>query len=134
MSEDLPNFYFDTEFVNNENVISWPSNFAIISAFSTTGEQWTDEKNIEADVSLQSYLDERFGWVRKVISFSPRTGHSEPSWAVTSSFDEACNVGELYKQDAIYYVSDNILNVSYCDDRRLPVPVGDFITRLHLES
>lgn len=53
---------------------------------------------------------------------------------VDCSWKEACSIGLKFKQDAIYYVSDSILYVSYCDVRQGLVEVGDFPTKCRLES
>jgi hypothetical protein len=37
------------------------------------------------------------------------------------SYDEACDTGARFKQDAIYFVDDGVLYVSHCNDCRSPV-------------
>jgi len=55
----------------------------------------------------------------------PCTGdHAEPSWAAELSFEEGCDLGLRFRQDAIYVVADGTLFLSYCDARRGLVPVG----------
>ena len=47
-------------------------------------------------------------------------------------FTEACDLGREYLQDAIYLVQGDQLSVTYCDERRGLVAVGNFRERLHV--
>ena len=67
-----------------------------------------------------------------IIGYSPNTGHCEPGWATAMGLNEACDLGQWFKQDAIYYVQKDKLYVSYCDKRRGLVPIGPFTERLHV--
>ena len=107
-----------------------PDEFAIITAYATTGEEWSDIFNEQEDERLKAYLLSRFSCVKRVTGYSPQSGHSEPGWAVNSDWSQTCDIGVQFKQDAIYYVSNNILTVSYCDERRKEVYVGKFLERL----
>lgn len=46
------------------------------------------------------------------------------------SLEEACDIGLLFKQDGIFYISAGGLSVSYCDHRWRLVPIGLFLERL----
>ncbi len=107
-----------------------PQAFAIISAWATTGERWPEAENRRADAALQALLLERGVWHRRLTGYSPRSGHAEPGWAAELDFETACTVGMAFLQDAIYYVRQGRLSVSYCDARRAEVPVADFAARL----
>jgi len=65
-----------------------------------------------------------------VTGYSPTTMHAEPGWAVQLPFDVACDLGRMFLQDAIYVIDVDQLFVSYCDDRREKVFVGEFLRRL----
>ena len=43
--------------------------------------------------------------------------------------EEACEIGLRYRQDAIYHVKNDLLSVTYCDEREL-VNIGSFEARL----
>jgi hypothetical protein len=45
-------------------------------------------------------------------------------------FDDACDLGLRFRQDAIFHVSGDHLSVTYCDERRALVPVGLFRERI----
>ena len=124
--------YFDTRFRVEPGTAAddWPAELAIISAYPTTGQWWSDEENRAADVRLEMELRQRSISMRRVIGYSRKTGHAEPSWAAAVSFKDACDLGQKFKQDAIYYVKGDELSVSFCDYRRGLVPVGSFRERL----
>ena len=107
-----------------DEVAALPESFAIISAYATTGETWSEQENSDADQSLYEDLKLLGHEPLRINAYSPDTVHMEPSWCVQLSWDPACDIGLKYKQDAIYYVKDDTLYISFCDDKRLLVPVG----------
>lgn len=121
--------YFDTRFEIVAGAILWPGSFAIITAHATTGEEWTRDQNEAADRQLADLLRARGVLIRRITGYSPRTGHAEPGWAATVAFDTACELGREFKQDAIYFVEDDVLLVSRCA-RPQRVIVGTFRERL----
>lgn len=122
--------YLNTHFESEEKINDWPDEFAIITAYATTGEHWSEQQNELADSALELKLKEHCSWIKRVRGYSPQSGHSEPGWAINADWSQACNLGAQFKQDAIYYVSNNILTVSYCDERRKEVHVGKFLGRV----
>ena len=107
-----------------------PEEFAIISGYATTGEKWPTERNQQADEQLHHRLVENGTWLRRVTGYAPDTGHNEPCWAIAISFDEACDIGEEFLQDAIYYVVGDDLFVSHCDSRRVKTPISKFSVKI----
>ena len=107
-----------------------PEEFAIISGYATTGEKWSTERNQQADEQLHYRLVENGTWLRRVTGYAPDTGHNEPCWAIAISFDEACDIGEEFLQDAIYYVVGDDLFVSHCDSRRVKIPISKFSIKI----
>jgi hypothetical protein len=122
--------YFETRFKTAELVATWPESFAIITAYATTGEHWSPAENADADAQLEQALRLRNVGCLRLTGYSPTTGHEEPGWACEIPFDDACDLGALFRQDAIYVVSGGALSVTYCDERRCRVPVGVFVERL----
>ena len=45
-------------------------------------------------------------------------------------FEMACDTGQRYSQDAIYFIEGDQLFVSFCDERRKQIIVDGFRTRL----
>ena len=131
LTQGMPHFYFETHFRVSDLVPEWPDNFIIITAFATTGRQWTDAQNVSADRQLEHELKSSDSLVCRVTGFSPETGHAEPGWAAGIPWQEACDLGVKYRQDAIYVVKEDQLFVTFCDARRQLVPVGLFRVRLN---
>jgi hypothetical protein len=126
--------YFDVRFRAPAPPLRWPTEFVVVTAWATTGEQWSAEESTAADERLARELLRRAVWHTRLTGYSPRTGHAEPGWAVELTLDEGCDVGRRYLQDAIYLVRGDDLSVTYCDDRREPVPVGRFRERIDLDT
>ena len=127
---EMTECYLDIRFRVAAAMSEWPSEFVILSAYATTGQTWPEERNAAADRRLEAELRARQGWTLRVVGYSPSTGHAEPSWATSMSFEEAIEVGRQFEQDAIFHVRGDILSVAYCDDRRGLVPVGSFQSRV----
>lgn len=126
--------YFETRFARAEDWENWPEEFAIITGYATTGEDWPQARNDAADRELAAFLRTHGGWMKRLTGYSPTTGHSEPGWAVEMDFESACDVGRRFRQDAIYWVTGDQLWVSRCDASRQPVPVGPFRERVTREE
>jgi len=107
--------YYLTKFDIHDFQGEWPQAFAIITAFQTTGETWSAEKNESQNAMLHRELSERGFWNQKVTGFLG--SHAEPSWAVEMSFEEACRLGVKYHQDAIFYIENGELFVASCTAR-----------------
>lgn len=123
--------YLETHFECLDELDDWPVEFAIITAYATTGESWPDAKNQVVNEQLEADLRKQGRWVRKLTGYSPISGHREPGWAVELGMKAACDIGLQYNQDAIYYVSGDTLNVSFCDSRRALLEIGSFRQRVH---
>ena len=122
--------YFETRFKLGLPPEDLPDDFAIVTAFQTTGKQWPIERNQEATQKLQTELEHNGGLLGTVTGYSPRTGHAEPGFAARLSFEQACDLGLRYEQDAIYFVSGGTLFVSLCDHRRTLKPVTRLLDRV----
>jgi len=131
LPESMHPAYSETHFASAEPVTDWPDEFAIITAYASTGERWTAEQNAAADAALAVALRKESGWLQRVTGYSPTTLHAEPGWAVALPFESACDIGSHFKQDAIYIVRNGTLFVSHCDHRRQLVELGPFLPRLH---
>ncbi len=122
--------YFDTRFRIDTMPDDWPTQFVILSAWATTGHTWTQDANEAADRQLAQLLAGRGLWPVRITGYSPITGHAEPSWAFPMPLRDACDLGQQFQQDALYYVEADQLSVTHCDHRRCVVPVGSFRQRL----
>lgn len=122
--------YFEILFDAHGFSGEWPSRFAIVTAWATTGTLWSQAANDKADRDLELELQRRGCWRQRITGYSPTTEHAEPGWAVELPFDEACDLGQIFLQDAIYLIDGDHLFVTHCDGRRRRIPVGDFRCRL----
>lgn len=131
---EMPAAYAAVRFAVADIALSWPPAFAIITAWATTGERWSEARNRAADAALRAELFGRGLDARRITGYSPATGHAEPGWTAPIGFDAACDLGQRYLQDALYYVEGDALSVSYCDARRQRVSLGGFRSRLTLSE
>lgn len=122
--------YFETRFRVDVMPVAWPAQFVILSAWATTGQSWTRERNEIADQQLANALAARGLWHHRIAGYSPITHHTEPSWAFPMPWDQACDLGQSFLQDALYYVEADQLSVTHCDHRHDLVPIGSFRDRL----
>lgn len=127
---DLAPEYFQTRFRTDNSVEVWPTRFAVLSAFATTGESWPRERNELADRALEAELCLRAPWLRRVVGYSPHTSHTEPSWAVDVDLHEARAIGRRYLQDAIYWIDGDVLFVTRCNDDGALEQVARFSSRV----
>ncbi len=111
----------------------WPASFAVITGYARTGTHKPAETNELADENLREELQRRGVWYWRLTGYSPETFHAEPGWAVELPFGLACDLGQEFDQDAIYFVIGDELFVSHCDDRRQLVAIGSFRKRLRRE-
>lgn len=123
--------YFATQFACPEAQANWPAEFAVVTAYATTGQSWPDAENVAANQRLEAELLRSDRWLCRLTGYSPLDGHAEPGWAVALDFAAACDLGLRYRQDAIYYVIGDALYLSFCDRRRGLVPAGTFRCRVH---
>lgn len=126
----MRDFYFKTRFGVADSLAAFPNQFAIITGYATTGEQWSDGENLAADEALRRELEAACGRVLRITGYSPETLHREPGWLAALPWQIACEVGVRFRQDAIYYVFGDGLWVTHCDERRRLHTVGKFRERI----
>lgn len=124
--------YFLTAFTVLEDPSRWPDRFAIISAWATTGEDWSNQRNQDADNRLELALKQCGLAHRRVIGASPDGNHAEPGWIVEADLADAVRLGSEFLQDAIYWVDGDLLSVVSCREPR-SAPVGRFSERVSIK-
>jgi len=122
--------YFKTCFRIKEREVVFPEEFVIITAYPTTGEKWDDLRISNAALNLEKELKSRNKWMVGIEGYDPETGHAEEGWGTVMSLDEACDLGRLYLQDAIYHIKNDQISVTYCDQTRKLVNFGSFKSKL----
>lgn len=113
-TSSLHTAYFQVRFRIDGPEPLWPERFAIITAYATTGETWTEARNREADDRLHKELLERGLKPIRITGYDPATGHAEPGWTVEVPLDEALLLGRSYLQDAIFWVEEGHVHVVSC--------------------
>jgi hypothetical protein len=122
--------YFQIAFRTDGPVPQWPERFVIITAYATTGESWSEERNVEADRQLHAHLVARGHEPIRITGFDPESGHAEPGWAVELPLHEALEVGRLFLQDSIFRVDGDVLTVGRCVCDAEWATVGGFRERV----
>lgn len=125
--------YLETRFRVQDASVTWPQKFAIISAFATTGETWTEERNRAADLNLKTKLSQWDGSPIRVVGYSPKSGHAEPSWAAALQLHDSLTIARNFLQDAIYYVEADALSVVSCREPMKQIGMGSFRSRLDVQ-
>lgn len=122
--------YFTIRFRTESIVDQWPEHFFIITAYATTGETWSDERNSQADNELHQELLRLGHTPIRITGYDPESGHGEPGWAVELPVEEALSLGRSFRQDAIYRVDGDVLTVAHCSPPVDWVHVGIFRERI----
>lgn len=129
---DLHPAYFNVRFRGPWPNGSRPDEFAILTAYATTGETWPEERNQAADLELENELRDTGSWMRRITGYDPATGHAEPGWAVEMGFEAACDLGLRFQQDAIFWISGNRVWVARCGSDRQRAEIGPFDDRFQM--
>jgi len=122
--------YFNVRFRTETPVTEWPATFVIITAYATTGETWSDERNVQADRELHQELLRRGCAPIRITGYDPESGHGEPGWAVALPLDEALELGRTFLQDAIFLVQGDTLLVAKCNSPWTQQAIGAFRERV----
>lgn len=104
--------------------------FTIITAYATTGEQWSRERERTADLQLRDSLAASDALLGRIAGYDPQSGHAEPGWASRLPVDEAIERGRQFAQDAIFAVTDGALWLHCCRGVRAAIALGPFAERL----
>ena len=128
MPYDFEEAYKSTVFGYQDFPKDWPKDFAILTAYATTGETWTDEQNKDADQKLEAELRKGGYRIHRISGYSKDLKTHEEGWAVVMDLKTAWDLAIKYKQVALfYYENDELLLVyalgySRCDEAVVKVP------------
>ena len=133
--------YKSTVFEYQDFPADWPKSFAILTAYATTGETWTDAQNKDADQKLEAELRKGGHRIHRISGYSEDLKTHEEGWAVAMPLQPAWELAIKYKQIALfYYQNDELLLVyalgcSRCEEAVVKVPrpvaaiTSPFLTR-----
>ena len=116
MSYDFEDEYKSTVFDYEDFPKDWPKDFAILTAYATTGENWTTEQNETADRKLEAELRKGGYRIHRIAGYSAKLDTHEKGWAVPMPLETAWELGNKYKQVAIFYYQNDELLLVYCKD------------------
>ena len=91
----------------------WPKSFAILTAYATTGETWTDAQNIAADGQLEAELKKGGHRIHRISGYSKDLDTHEEGWAVVMDLKPAWDLAVKYKQVALFYYQEDELLLVY---------------------
>jgi Protein of unknown function (DUF3293) len=120
--------YKSTVFEYQDFPADWPKRFAILTAYATTGETWTDAQNKEADQKLEAELRKAGHRLHRILGYSSDLKTYEEGWSAVMDLKPAWDLAVKYKQVALfYYQNDELLLVyalgySRCDEAVVKVP------------
>jgi hypothetical protein len=109
MNPEYQNVYFTSD--TDER----PTRFAIVTAYNPDGITIGSPQNIIADQKLRNEITGRGGGCFRVTGMSRDATHQEPGWAIDCSEPEGIELGKQFKQEAIFWVSDDritLINVT----------------------
>jgi len=130
MGPDHLQLFASTVFLGEPLPADWPDSFVVVTAWETTGESWSRERNEAADEALRQAL-ERVGLRHhRVIGASPDLVHQEPSWAVDMSKESADELAEHFLQVAFFAVERGQLFVVPTGLPDAAVPLGPWAERV----
>ena len=143
MSYPYEEEYKSTVFEYQDFPNDWPTSFAILTAYATTGETWTSAQNVAADRQLEAELRKSGYRIHRISGYSKDLKTYEEGWAVVMDLKPAWDLAVKYKQVALfYYENDELLLVyalgySRCDEAVVKVPrpiaakTSPFLARKH---
>jgi len=108
--------YKSTVFQYQDFPADWPKSFAILTAYATTGETWTDEQNKDADQKLEAELRKAGHRLHRISGYSSDLKTYEEGWAVVMDLKTAWDLAVKYKQVALFYYQNDELLLVYSKD------------------
>ena len=68
-------------------------------------------------------------WHAPITGYDPATGHAEPGWAIAVPLSRGLQLGQAFRQDAIFAVELGCLSVHSCVSPAY-AEIGPFLTRV----
>ncbi len=116
MTEEQLALFAETVFEHEPLPRDWPTTYWVITAWATTGESWSAERNRAADKALENVLRAASHRLLRMTGGSPDGRHREPGWAVALEHDTALRLGREFGQVALFLVRRGRLIVVTCAD------------------
>jgi len=94
----------------------WPADFAVITAYEPDGLPTKLDLNLAADAALESELRSAGYRLHRITGGSADGLHLEPGWGVPVGLPGAVELGQRYRQLAIFMVRAGRLALVDCAD------------------
>lgn len=115
-----------------EQAVSPSLNLAIITAYNPRGKVLSEGHNRMLDKALLRDIDALKAPYRRIVGRAADHSHSEASWLIGSSKEEAVALAKCYQQNAIYWVESSQLYLTPCVMDTDEVCLGSFDERVIL--
>ena len=106
-----------------------PHSFFIITAYNPKGLSAPMSRNLHQDATLKSVLTQRGLNPVRVTGRDQGNTHREPGWGVQLEIDDALQIANIFKQEAIYEVSEGEIKLVRCKTREI-LKLGEWASRI----
>ena len=121
--------FAETLFIYADFPMDYPTDFAIITAYPTTGESWSSEKLAAQVQAFEAELRALGYRMHAVTGTSGDLSHQEPGWAVVLPPASALALAIAYHQWAYFSVSAQQLTLIPALAEWDALPLGDWPSR-----
>jgi hypothetical protein len=111
-------------------VNEFPQQFGIVTAYNPEGVTLNSLKNKDADERLRADIDSRALKCFRITGMSKDEVHQEPGWGIRCSKETVIQLGRTYKQDAIFWISNDLLFLIDLEELN-EEPLGNFSSFLY---
>ncbi|SRR6266496_4161082 len=125
MNPEYNRTVFRTDSPPNE----WPSRFAVVTACNPDGIRHSGEDNARFDAWLLVALEAEKIKHWRVTGTSADFQHSEPGYAIETNLENALNIANKFRQEAIFWIEHGHVSVISCTTRE-KVLLGAWPSRL----
>ena len=125
----MNNKYFETVFLKHKLTDEFPESFAIVTACNPMDQILSQADNGKRNQKLLDTLNLRGQFLFPIIGSSPDLTHQEPSHIMHASRREALELGIMFGQRAIFWVSKDLLEIIECSTVKRHL-VGSFRKRI----
>ncbi|WP_394201194.1 DUF3293 domain-containing protein [Shewanella waksmanii] len=125
--------YQQTQFLFTQP-LSAQLSFAIITAHNPQGKILSSCQNRLLDRKLQREIEKLDYPYRATVGTSVDRSHMEKSWAIAIDKPAAVALGLAFKQNAIYFVENDTLQLVPCLLTHTETNIGRFSSRVNLVS
>ena len=91
-----------------------PADFCVITGYNPKGKPADPAENINADARLHEDITKLKTTPFRVIGLSPDESHAEPGWGIPCEEINALELGQRFRQQAVYHFSAGGIDLVDC--------------------